>query len=91
MLDQKMPRRTLLKGALASLAAIPVVAAVTRADAAPAADDQCARCVGHQAAPSTRQTFCPPNPKELEIACWTFAGRATFGTQSTGTVGSGVS
>ena len=37
MVDQKMPRRTVLKGALAGLAAIPVVAAVSRAAAAPAA------------------------------------------------------
>jgi hypothetical protein len=36
MFDQKLPRRSLLKGALAGLAAIPVVAAVTRASAAPA-------------------------------------------------------
>ena len=36
MFEQKMPRRTLLKGALAGLAAIPVVAVVSRANAAPA-------------------------------------------------------
>jgi len=36
MFDQKLPRRTLLKGALAALASIPVVAAVSRAAAAPA-------------------------------------------------------
>ncbi len=42
-------------------------------------------------APSTRQTFCPPKPNELEIACATVASRATFGTQSTGSAGSGVS
>lgn len=36
MFDQKMPRRTVLKGALAGLAAIPVVGLATRADAAPA-------------------------------------------------------
>ena len=34
MLDQKVPRRTVLKGALAGLAAIPVVAAIARAEAA---------------------------------------------------------
>ncbi len=41
--------------------------------------------------PITRQTFCPPKPNELEIACCTCASRATLGTQSTGSVGSGVS
>lgn len=34
MFDQKMPRRSILKGALAGLAAIPVVAAVSSASAA---------------------------------------------------------
>ena len=34
MTDQKLPRRTILKGALAALASIPVVAAVSRAEAA---------------------------------------------------------
>ena len=41
--------------------------------------------------PITRHTFCPPNPNELEIACCTCASRAMLGTQSTGSVGSGVS
>ena len=36
MFDQKMPRRAVLKGALAGLAAIPVVGMAIRADAAPA-------------------------------------------------------
>ena len=36
MFDQKLPRRTVLKSALAGLAAIPVVGIATRADAAPA-------------------------------------------------------
>ncbi len=35
MFDQKMPRRSVLKGALAALAAIPVVGLATRAEAAP--------------------------------------------------------
>ena len=39
MFDQKMPRRTVLKGALAGLAAIPVVGLATRAQAAPATLD----------------------------------------------------
>ena len=36
----------------------------------------------------TRQTFCPPKPKELEIARLTHASRATFGTTSSGIAGS---
>jgi hypothetical protein len=50
MFDQKLPRRALLKGALAGLAAIPVVAAVTRAEAAaPALDanDPQAKALGY--------------------------------------------
>ena len=60
------------------------------ADAAPAADHQGA--AGHQPgeAATTRQTFWPPKPKELEIARCTRASRATLGTQSTGSAGSGV-
>ena len=34
--------------------------------------------------------FCPPNPNELEIACPTATSRATRGTQSKSTSGSGV-
>jgi hypothetical protein len=45
----------------------------------------------HPGAPSTRHTFCPPNPNELEMACMIRASRATFGTQSTGSAGSGDS
>lgn len=37
MSDQKLPRRALLKGAFAALASIPVIAAVSRVQAAPAA------------------------------------------------------
>ncbi len=45
----------------------------------------------HPGAPSTRHTFCPPNPNELEMAYLMRKSRATFGTQSTGSAGSGVS
>ncbi|HXQ20074.1 MAG TPA: high-potential iron-sulfur protein [Candidatus Acidoferrales bacterium] len=37
MFEQKLPRRAILKGALAGLAAIPVVGVMARADAAAAA------------------------------------------------------
>src|ERR1700730_10320157 len=39
---------------------------------------------------STRHTFCPPKPKELEIAVLILASRATFGTTSSGIAGSGT-
>jgi hypothetical protein len=45
----------------------------------------------YSAAPITKQTFWPPNPNEFEMAWRTGASRATFGTQSTGRVGSGMS
>ena len=50
MFDQKMPRRTVLKGALAGLAAIPVVGLATRAEAAAAkldAADPQAKSLGY--------------------------------------------
>ena len=49
------------------------------------------RTCRYSAAPSTTHTFCPPNPNEFEIACFTLAALATFGTQSTGSAGSGMS
>ena len=49
------------------------------------------RAAFYSAAPSTRHTFCPPNPNEFEIACRTTPARATFATQSTGSAGSGMS
>jgi hypothetical protein len=53
MFEQKMTRRSALKGALSGLAAIPVVAFVTRADAAPAAavdpNDPQAKSLGYVA------------------------------------------
>src|SRR5213076_2692076 len=43
------------------------------------------------ARPKSSVTFCPPKPKEFEIAYSTAASRATRGTQSNATSGSGVS
>ena len=40
---------------------------------------------------STRQTFCPPKPKEFEITRRTLASRALLGTTSSGIAGSGIS
>ena len=41
--------------------------------------------------PITSETFCPPKPKELEMAWRSFASRALFGTTSSGIDGSGIS
>src|SRR5438034_6185252 len=68
------------------------------------AHDRCAKsatATRHQHAPRrvshqrgsrliTSETFCPPNPKELEMTCVTRASRALFGTTSSGMVGSGT-
>ena len=40
--------------------------------------------------PITSETFCPPKPNELEMACRTLASRALFGTTSSGIAGSGT-
>ena len=40
--------------------------------------------------PITSETFCPPKPNELEMACRTLASRASFGTTSIGMAGSGT-
>src|SRR5690606_11011037 len=63
------------------------------ADALGAAGDEDAPCgfAAHAgSAAKTRQVFCPPKPKELESTRPTFASRATFGTTSSGIVGSGT-
>jgi hypothetical protein len=57
----------------------------------PAARPKSSAEIRYSAAPITRQTFCPPNPNEFEIAWRTRASRATFATQSTGSAGSGIS
>ena len=81
MFDQKMPRRTVLKGALAGLAAIPVVAVVTRAEAAPAkldvADPQ-AKALGYIADTTKVDAKTNPThkPEQKCSNCVQFQGKA---------------
>lgn len=82
MLDQKLPRRALLKGALAGLAAIPVVAAFSRAEAAAPtldANDPQAKALGYAA--DTAQVDAKSNPThkaEQKCAnCLQYQGKAT--------------
>src|SRR5262245_20561865 len=55
-------------------------------------EDAALVCLTHArgSRPKTSETFCPPNPNEFEIACRSAASRATFGTTSSGIVGSGT-
>jgi hypothetical protein len=81
MFDQKLPRRALLKGALASLAAIPVVAAVTRAEAAaPALDgnDPQAKALGYVADTTKVDAKANPThkPEQKCANCVQFQGKA---------------
>jgi DMSO/TMAO reductase YedYZ molybdopterin-dependent catalytic subunit len=81
MFDQKLPRRTLLKGALASLAAIPVVAVVTRADAAAApldANDPQAKALGYVSDTTKVDAKANPmhKPEQKCATCVQFQGKA---------------
>lgn len=81
MFDQKLHRRALLKGALASLAAIPVVVAATRAEAAaPALDpnDPQAKSLGYVADTSKVDDKANPMHKaEQKCAnCVQYQGKA---------------
>ncbi len=83
MIDQKLPRRAILKGALAALASIPVVAAVARVEAAPAAkldaNDPQAKALHY--APDTSKVDAKTNPNhkpEQKCAnCLQYQGKAT--------------
>ena len=83
MIDQKLPRRAILKGALAGLAAIPVVAAVTRAEAAPAAkldpNDPQAKALGYVTDTSKVDAKTNPThkPDQKCANCVQFQGKAT--------------
>src|SRR5262249_8155506 len=58
-----------------------------------AGDENATFCFRRHAAgsrPMTSDTFWPPNPNELDTAWRTLASRATFGTTSSGIVGSGT-
>jgi hypothetical protein len=81
MMEKKIARRTLLKGALASLAAIPVVAAVGRADAAAAKvdpNDPQAKSLGYVADTSKVDAKANPThkPEQKCATCVQFQGKA---------------
>jgi len=82
MFDQKMPRRTVLKGALAGLAAIPVVGIVTRADAAPVTldvNDPQAKGLGYVVDTSKVDDKTNPmhKPDQKCANCAQYQGKAT--------------
>ena len=83
MFDQKMPRRTLLKGALAGLAAIPIVSVVTRAAAAPAAKldvgDPQAKALGYVLDTTKVDAKANPThkPEQKCSICVQWQGKAT--------------
>jgi hypothetical protein len=83
MFDQKLPRRTVLKGALAGLAAIPVIAAVTRADAAAPAkldpNDAQAKALGYatDTAKVDAKTNPTHKPEQKCSNCVQYQGKAT--------------
>jgi hypothetical protein len=82
MFDQKLPRRSVLKGALAGLAAIPVISIATRADAAPQKldpNDAQAKSLGY-VADSTKvdaKTNPTHKPDQKCANCAQFQGKAT--------------
>ena len=81
MMEKKFARRTLLKGALASLAAIPVVAAVGRADAAAAKvdpNDPQAKSLGYVSDTSKVDAKANPThkPEQKCATCVQFQGKA---------------
>ena len=85
MFDQKMPRRTVLKGALAGLAAIPVVGLATRAEAAPAKldlNDPQAKALGYVADTTKVDDKTNPNhkPDQKCSNCAQYQGKATDAT-----------
>ena len=86
MTDQKLPRRTILKGALAALASIPVVTAFSRAEAAAAAtldpNDAQAKSL-HYATDTTKvdPKVSPTHKPEQKCSnCAQYQGKATDAT-----------
>lgn len=82
MMEKKFPRRALLKGALAGLAAIPVVAAVSRADAAAAKvdpNDPQAKSLGYATDTSKVDAKANPTHKADQkcSGCVQYQGKAT--------------
>ena len=83
MSDQKLPRRALLKGAFAALASIPVIAAVSRVEAAPAAkldpNDPQAKALHFVADTTKVDATANPNhkPEQKCANCAQYQGKAT--------------
>ena len=83
MSDQKLPRRALLKGAFAALASIPVIAAVSRVEAAPAAkvdpNDPQAKSLRYIADTTKVDEKTNPNhkPDQKCANCAQYQGKAT--------------
>jgi hypothetical protein len=84
MFDQKLPRRTILKGALTGLAAIPVVALVGRADAAAPAvkldpNDPQAKALGYVTDTTKVDAKTNPThkPEQKCANCVQYQGKAT--------------
>ncbi len=86
MFDQKLPRRTILKGALAALASIPVVAGVSRAEAAAAAapvkldpNDAQAKALHYTIVTTKVDAKTNPNhkPEQKCTNCAQYQGKAT--------------
>jgi hypothetical protein len=85
--DKKLPRRAVLKGALAGLASIPVVGAVMRADAAgPAAkldlNDPQAKALGYVTDTTKVDAKTNPThkPEQTCANCLQYQGKATDAT-----------
>jgi hypothetical protein len=84
MSEHMYPRRSVLKGAIAGLAAIPVVTMFGRADAAAAAakldpSDAQAKALGYTTASATVDDKANPThkPDQLCSNCLQFQGKAT--------------
>ena len=82
MTDQMLPRRSILKGALAALASIPVVAAVSRVEAAPAKldpNDAQAKSLHYSTDTSKVDAKTSPShkPEQKCANCAQYQGKAT--------------
>lgn len=85
MFEQKMPRRSVLKGAIAALAAIPVVSVSLRAEAAAAAidpNDAQAKSLGYVADTTKVDATANPmhKPEQKCSNCMQFQGKAADAT-----------
>ena len=83
MSEEKLPRRALLKGAFAALASIPVIAAVSRVEAAPAVkldpNDPQAKSLRYVTDTTKVDAKANPNhkPEQKCTNCLQYQGKAT--------------